>query len=589
MGIKTPRLYRKKSGIYWYRVLLNTSQAANSSGSADTTNLDSAGAKRARFSQSRTEIRRSLGTADAQLAHNLAARLNAVLAGTAQSAWSEAVSKFLSNPHLVSSWTITSQGISADGEDDQRRLDAFLRANPDIRKAVLYSIRSGMLNGPKAASNAHAVQDSGAIAHIALPSRLPPSSMAATPSNPLRMEEAILQFIERGDDRGNEARTTKDIARAVRGLVKYVSEHQPHLGSNPYMHQIETSHISEYISAQKNRPGRYKDKDGNQTLVSASTLKKRLIDLGGFFSYLHTELEACLVNPVGNLNDRLKDFGRKASRSKASYEPFSTAQIRHIFEPGPYLTHNRNPDYFWCPLLGAHLGGRLGEFVQLTTDDIQQDLAGVWYLTVREEVAKNQNSVRNIPLTQPLIDLGFLEYVAHVKQLGAKQLWPHRDLTTPTALDQPSKNQSDTFGRYLTKRDLVSTKLVYHSFRHTVVNALLDAKTPIHVSMHLCGHEVLEAAIERGMINESAARGVHLRNYSHADLPRLGESSPLQIMSEALETAVKLPIDYPRLKTAARIVLQHTRKVGEGFETGWPAQRTKYTEMQVARLGDKNT
>ena len=290
------------------------------------------------------------------------------------------------------------------------------------------------------------------------------------------------------------------------------------------------------------------------------------------------------VAPKYPLAKRQADFAATANADHEPYKPFSSAQISQIFEPEEYLRNTRDPDYFWCPLLAAHQGGRLAEYVLATTDDVAKDSHGVWYVGVRKNVAKNKNSIRRIPIPKALIDLGFLDYVDHVRTLGAKQLWPHRDLTSPTARRLPTKNQSGAFGTYLTKIDIVDPRLVFHSFRHTVVTALLDSGTPVHLSMQLCGHEAQTAAVTRGLITEEEARSVHMSDYSHPDVDRMSAASPLALMKEALERSVVLPLDYPGLKIAARIVLEHTRKRGDTFVTGWPGQRQKYTAEQVAKL-----
>lgn len=64
----------------------------------------------------------------------------------------------------------------------------------------------------------------------------------------------------------------------------------------------------------------------------------------------------------------------------------------------------------------------------------------------------------------------------------------------------------------------------------------------------------------------------------------MGADSPLQLMKEALERCLQPRIDYARLRVAAEIIRRHTRKVGQWFVTGWPAQRQDYTEAQISQL-----
>ena len=487
--------------------------------------------------------------------------------------------------HQHSTWTLPG-GLSAEGDDDQRRLEAFLANDPAFREAALEGTRRGA--GPttpvhptplpgttEAALATSSVSPAQGVAH---------THLARLPKSPMRMEAAVVQFISRRAEMKMGERSTADQANVVRDLGKVLKEKRLTEDADPWVHEIQTHHINAYVDERKLKPGKRLDDKGNALPVGAGTLKKKLTDLDLFFSIACDEFEACEGNPVAKLRKRKADFGATAAEEKEPYLPFNRAHIQTIFQPHLYLAHNRDPDLFWCPLLAGLQGARLSECVLATTDDIAQDSHGIWYLWVRKTTAKNKNSIRRIPIPQPLIDLGFLDYVDHVRSLGAKHLWPHRNFTSKTARRLPLKIQSDAFGNYLTRLQIVNRRLVFHSFRHTVVTALLDAGTPVHLSMQICGHEAQQAAVQRGLITEEEARSVHMNDYNHADEDRLSASSPLAPMKEALERSVHLGLDFEGLKAAAKIVLEHTRKVGDRFVTGWPPQRVKYTAAQLARL-----
>jgi len=275
----------------------------------------------------------------------------------------------------------------------------------------------------------------------------------------------------------------------------------------------------------------------------------------------------------------------RAKAEDVHYEPFTNDHIRRIFEPASYLARSRDPDYFWGPLLGLHFGVRLGDFVTAKLKDVGHiKEIDTWYIDVPYEVAKNSNSVRRLPITEPLIRLGFLQYVEHLRCLGAEHLFPHRDWTAPTALRDPSKQQSRRFGEYLDAIGIRSPRLVFHSFRHTVVSVMQDAGVPMSHAMQIAGHEAQDHAVRTGRITQQQAGSVHQTVYTHADLERMGTDYPILALKDALERSIRPPIDYERLAKAAAIVLEHTRKVRDRFRTGWPAQRRRYTEEMTARL-----
>lgn len=272
-----------------------------------------------------------------------------------------------------------------------------------------------------------------------------------------------------------------------------------------------------------------------------------------------------------------------SSRQQRHYKPYTSAQLLTIFKPHAYLAFNRDADYFWGPLLALHLGARLGEIVTLPLDAVQQQPeTGIWYLTVID--AKNANSERTIPVSQPLVRLGFGNYVRHLRRLGAKYLFPHRDQTTTTAQRDPSKNCSRHFARYLGSLGLDDNDLVFHSFRHVVVTALQDGGTPPHDSMQIVGHAAQDHALKTGQLSTAAARSVHYNGYSHPGQARLNVENPLARLKSHLDRCIQIPLDYARLRLAARIVTEHTVASATEFRSGWSKLKLGHTAAQVRRL-----
>ena len=116
MGSPRPaRLYQKKTGIFFVRVLLAKTEKA----------------------KNRPELRRSLQTKDVTSARSLSSSLNALLEFVPTQLRTAAVNDFFA--HSVATWTLPG-GIEAHGEDDQRRLSQFLKAHPVIEQAIAQRI-----------------------------------------------------------------------------------------------------------------------------------------------------------------------------------------------------------------------------------------------------------------------------------------------------------------------------------------------------------------------------------------------------------------------------------------------------------------
>ena len=115
-AFRTPRLYRKTSGVYFVRVLFGPDH------------LDAA-----QHGQTKRELRTSLRTKDPRVARTLASYINAQLAQCADMTNRQALWPDIS--HTISTWTLPG-GISCNGEEDRRSLTQFLRDHPGLERAL---------------------------------------------------------------------------------------------------------------------------------------------------------------------------------------------------------------------------------------------------------------------------------------------------------------------------------------------------------------------------------------------------------------------------------------------------------------------
>lgn len=235
-------------------------------------------------------------------------------------------------------------------------------------------------------------------------------------------------------------------------------------------------------------------------------------DFSAFFKWALDGRQATPTDPTLALTKRAKDLKKAAVKVQRHYSPFETEQLRRIFSPKHYVCFNRSADHFWAPLPGLHLGTRLKEVVTLSLDDIDlHKQSGVWFLDVTPELAKDVNSVRRLPLPRQHVDLGFLEYVRHVRELGAARLFPHVGFERPTLRKDPSKYCSRRFGSYLDTLGLKDPDLVFHSFRHTMVSALQDANVPLADAMQITRHQAQDHAVKTGRMTTAQAQSLHVK------------------------------------------------------------------------------
>jgi len=561
-SVTTPRLYRKRCGTYFLRVIMSA-PVSSSNGS----------------SRQRTEVRYSLRTKDPSRARAIAAWANARLELARNM---NDRNDILDSLGIRKMLTIEPNRITLENEQDVTNLLRIQAAHPKLLEAFevlpdpqAEATRQMMIELINRRSAEYEARKGMGLAQD--------GPLGATPPNPLRMSQALEQYKAACVNAKLAEKTIFERDRLLKGLVGHVASTTHPSDSDPFVHEIETHHLSSFLDKVSNKVTTTGATTGEQ--ASPLTLIKKVSTLGEFFGWAREERDATLVDPTAGLVKRGKALRKLAAKESEHYEPFNIDQLMQIFEPGRYLAFNNHADYFWAPLLGLHLGTRLKEIITLQLADIQcHEPTGIWFMDVTPENAKNPNSIRRLPIATRLVELGFIDYVERLRQMGATQLFPHRDLTSKTGRRDPSKNCSRKFGEYLDSIGIIDPALVFHSFRHTVVTALQDAGTPLKDSMEITGHQAQDHAIRTGKISADQARSVHMRTYTHADKSVLDSQYPLSRLHSYLDAAIKVPLDYARLRKAAVIVTEHMVKTMEGFKSGWSPLKQAHTDEQLERL-----
>jgi hypothetical protein len=151
------------------------------------------------------------------------------------------------------------------------------------------------------------------------------------------------------------------------------------------------------------------------------------------------------------------------------------------------------------PLLSAYSGLRLEELAGLRTCDLESD-EDRYFLRIRptdDRPLKSAAAKRRVPVHPVIVRLGFLDYVTHVRRttdsarlfpdlrLGADQRW--------------GSAYSKKFGRLLNRLELRDPRLVFHSFRHSFVTAMLSATGgDFDLVERLVGHSLAGKGETRG-------------------------------------------------------------------------------------------
>ena len=164
-------------------------------------------------------------------------------------------------------------------------------------------------------------------------------------------------------------------------------------------------------------------------------------------------------------------------------------------EPGTWVIKDAR---YWIPIVAYFTGLRLGEIVQLHLGDVRLD-GPVPYIHVTDEGSgpvgsdtakhlKTAAALRMVPLHPQIIALGFGDFVRN--RTNARR---HKRLfwEVPFGADgQASTVFSKVFARLMDKTELTDPMLVFHSFRHNMMDALRNSLVPPQLIAAIMGHDV---------------------------------------------------------------------------------------------------
>ncbi|AOJ42679.1 hypothetical protein WJ23_33125 [Burkholderia lata] len=201
-------------------------------------------------------------------------------------------------------------------------------------------------------------------------------------------------------------------------------------------------------------------------------------------------------------------YETKKQSAKSRRPPFDTRTLNRIFGSRVY-TENARPDAgggeaaYWLPLLGLLTGARVEEMAQLAPADVFEEeyrtangeRATCWVMTFKNDEdagqgVKNFSSVRRIPIHSQLLARGFIEYVR--SKQGSPRIFT--DLR-PDRYGNESTYWAQWFIRYLRAEcEPTSSKMVFHSFRHTFKDVCRECGIDKSVRDALQGHSEGDAA-----------------------------------------------------------------------------------------------
>lgn len=226
---------------------------------------------------------------------------------------------------------------------------------------------------------------------------------------------------------------------------------------------------------------RYRD-ELLKTGRSAKTNKDYLAACFQFFKYCK------LMNHTGiNPFEDVKIHKKPTKRADEERDRWSLTELQKFFHDLRF--QEQGEEFRWISLIQPYSGMRPAEICQLQVSDIQvKDNIPYFSVSVDEEgkYIKNSNSIRQVPIHQKLIELGFLEYVAKRKTNGTKQLFSYKP---ENIFDDWSKSYCIKIGKYQTSIGMkANQRPTSYGFRHTFIDELKQKGVDEIITAQIVGH-----------------------------------------------------------------------------------------------------
>jgi integrase len=231
-----------------------------------------------------------------------------------------------------------------------------------------------------------------------------------------------------------------------------------------------------------------------------------------------------------NFTKDLAIIDKSLSKNKRSKKvPYDKKDLIGMLD-SPYfnneilITLKQNPQFVFFPLIAMYTGAKQAEIALLETKDIKK-INNIWCFEFNKNV-KTKYTNRITPISNELLDLGFLKYLNYQKKNNEKMLFEKVKIFKSGGVDFTNK-----FSTYNKKFITNNKNKTFYSFKHFVNQLLKNQKTPVYIINDIVGH--------------SDGKG-------NKDVEVYGDSSqPIEILKESIDNCLVYDyLDFSKVKKA---------------------------------------
>lgn len=228
--------------------------------------------------------------------------------------------------------------------------------------------------------------------------------------------------------------------------------------------------------------------DGKRRKISGNRATRVLKTITSFFTWAMRQ---------GNIDFNPFDGLRlDVETESAKIIPFSFDDLKQLFEGEGFLEWVSYMGYrYWLCVIALYTGMRLSEIAQLEVKDVIVNKDGRYFFNITPDSSvkghvkrvKNEHSIRVVPVSRKIIDLGFDEYLATLKKEKHTLLFPDIAIEAKTHYTA-SGYHSLAFSFYRRNTLQNDKNQTFHSLRHNVVTLLKQKKFALADIQEFVGH-----------------------------------------------------------------------------------------------------